>query len=105
MMPGHMVPRSCICVYVIICVCMYIRLKLRWLGHISRSSGLAKTIERGAVNGNRRSRQKKNGNAILRSGREWTLLAHLGRLTRGLGWEGVGEETGFINISPQPIGF
>ena len=34
--------------------------KLRWFGHISRSSGLAKTVQRGTVKGKRRrGRQKK----------------------------------------------
>ena len=34
--------------------------KLRWYGHVSRSSGLAKTILQGTVNGTRRrGRQKK----------------------------------------------
>ena len=33
--------------------------KLRWFGHVSRSSGLAKTIIQITVNGKRRGRQKK----------------------------------------------
>ena len=33
--------------------------KLRWFGHVSRSSGLAKTILQGTVKGKRRGRQKK----------------------------------------------
>ena len=36
------------------------KLKLRWFGHVSRSSGLAKTILQGTVKGKRkRGRQKK----------------------------------------------
>ena len=46
--------------------------KLKWFGHVSRSSGLAKTILQGTVQGGRRrGRQKKrweNNNA------EWTGL-------------------------------
>ena len=44
--------------------------KLRWYGHISRSSGMAKTILRGTVNGaRRRERQKKRREDNIK---EWT---------------------------------
>ena len=44
--------------------------KLRWFGHVSRSSGLAKTILQGTVKGNRnRSRQKKRWEDNIK---EWT---------------------------------
>ena len=33
--------------------------KLRWFGHVSRSSGLAKTILQGTVKGKRKQRQTK----------------------------------------------
>ena len=33
--------------------------KLKWFGHVSRSSGLAKTILQGTMNGKRMGRQKK----------------------------------------------
>ena len=54
--------------------------KLRWFGHVSRSSGLAKTILQGTVKGNRkRGRHKKR----WESGQEWTLPAQLGQLKTG----------------------
>ena len=44
--------------------------KLRWFGHVSRSSGLAKTILQGTVNGKRRrGRQKKRREDNIK---EWT---------------------------------
>ena len=43
--------------------------KLRWFGHVSRSSCLAKTILQGTVKGNRRGRQKKRGEDNIK---EWT---------------------------------
>ena len=44
--------------------------KLRWFGHVSRSSGLAKTILQGTVKGKRkRGRQKKRWEDNIK---EWT---------------------------------
>ena len=44
--------------------------KLRWFGHVSRPSGLAKTILQGTVNGKRkRGRQKKRWEDNIK---EWT---------------------------------
>ena len=52
--------------------------KLRWFGHVSRSSGLAKTILHGTVKGKRkRGRQKKRCEDNIK---EWTLPAQLGQL-------------------------
>ena len=48
------------------------RHKLQWFGHVSRSSGLAKTILQGTVKGGRRQgRQKKRWEDSIR---EWTGL-------------------------------
>ena len=48
------------------------RRKLQWCGHVSRSSGLAKTILQGTVKGGRRQgRQRKRGKDNIR---EWTGL-------------------------------
>ena len=46
--------------------------KLRWFGHVSRSSGLAKTILQGTVKGKRkRGRQKKRWEDNIK---EWTRM-------------------------------
>ena len=46
--------------------------KLKWFGHVTRSSGMAKTILQGTVNGNRRrGRQKKTWPDYIY---EWTGL-------------------------------
>ena len=46
--------------------------KLRWYGHISRSSGMAKTILQGTVNGaSRRGRQKTRWEDNMK---EWTVM-------------------------------
>ena len=48
------------------------RCKLQWYGHVSRSSGLAKTILQGIVKGGRRQgRQRKRWEDNIR---EWTGL-------------------------------
>ena len=48
------------------------RLKLQWYGHVSRSSGLAKTILQGTVKGGRRQgRQRQRWEDNIR---EWTGL-------------------------------
>ena len=48
------------------------RRKLEWYGHVSRSSGLAKTIVHGTVKGRRRQgRQKKRWEENIR---KWTGL-------------------------------
>ena len=54
--------------------------KLRWFGHVSRSSGLAKTILQGTV---------KGGKTISKSGQEWTLPAQLGQLKTGQDGKGL----------------
>ena len=58
------------------------RLKLQWYGHVSRSSGLAKTILPGTVKGGKRqSRQRKRWEDNIR---EWTGL-EFGKSQRAVG--------------------
>ena len=64
--------------------------KLKWYGHISRSSGMAKTILQGTVKGaRRRGRQKKRWEDNIK---EWTGVG-LGDSLRAAedreGWEGI----------------
>ena len=47
------------------------RRKLQWYGHVSRSSGLAKTILQGTVKGGRQGRQRKRWEDNIR---KWTGL-------------------------------
>ena len=57
------------------------RRKLQWYGHVSRSSGLAKTIFQGTVKGGRRQgRQRKRWEDNMR---EWTGL-EFGRSQRAV---------------------
>ena len=48
------------------------RRKLQWYGHVSRSSGLAKTILQGTLKGGRR--QGRQGKRLEDNVREWTGL-------------------------------
>ena len=57
--------------------------KLIWFGHVSRSSGLAKTILHGTVKGKKEADRRRGGKTISKSGQEWTLPAQLGQLKTG----------------------
>ena len=58
--------------------------------HVSRASGLAKTILQGKVKGKRKSgNQKKRWKTISKSGQEWTLPTQLGQLKAGQGGGGL----------------
>ena len=65
--------------------------KLRWFGHVSRSSGLAKTILQGTVKGKRiRGRQKKRWEDNIK---EWTGMdfasSTIGQLRTGQNGKGL----------------
>ena len=75
------------------------RRKLQWYGHVSRSSGLAKTILQGTVKGGRRQggqRKRWEDNT-----REWTGL-EFGKSQRGSGEQGKKEKTGCKIICGAP---
>ena len=62
--------------------------KLRWFGHVSRSSGLTKTILQGTLIGQSRDRQKKGWEYNIKEGQEYTLPAQLGQLKSSQGGKG-----------------
>ena len=67
------------------------RRKLQWYGHVSRSSGLAKTILQSTVKGGRREgRQRKRWEDNIR---EWTGL-ECRHVAEGNREQGKMEETG-----------
>ena len=57
------------------------RRKLQWYCHVSRSSGLAKTILQGTVKGGggRQRRQRKRRKDNIRNGQAWSSLSPRGR--------------------------
>ena len=62
--------------------------KLRWFGHVSRSSGLAKTILQDTVKGKRkRGRQKKRWEDNIKEWKGMDLPSQLGQLKTGLDGE------------------
>ena len=64
--------------------------KLRWFGHVSRSSGLAKTILQGTVKGKRKKADRRRGGKTKsKTGQEWTLPAQLRRLKTGQDEKGL----------------
>ena len=52
------------------------RRKLKWYGHVSRTSGLTKTIMQGTVRGARR--RGRGGRTTSKSGQAWTSQRHKG---------------------------
>ena len=70
------------------------RRNLQWYGHVSHSSGLAKTILQGTVKaGRRKGRQRKRWEDNIR---EWTGL-EFGKSQRAVGEQGKMEKTGCKN--------
>ena len=63
--------------------------KLRWFGHVSRSSGLAKTILQGTVKGKKEADRRRDGKTISKTGQEWTWPAQLGQLKTGQDGKGL----------------
>ena len=58
------------------------RRKLKWYGHVSRTSGNTKTIQQGTVKGTRRrGRQKKRCRTTSTNGQAWNSQRHKGRQT------------------------
>ena len=54
--------------------------KLRWFGHVSRSSGVVKTILQDTVKGEKDADRRRSGKTISKSGQEWTFPAQLRQL-------------------------
>ena len=77
--------------------------KLRWLGHVSRSSGLAKTILYGTVNGKKRDRQKKRWVDNIK---EWTGM-DFASSTRAAEdrtrWKGVIAKSSVVPQQPSKV--
>ena len=60
------------------------RRKLQWYGHVSRSSGPAKTIFQGTVKGGRRQgRQRRGGRTTSGNGQAWSSASPRGQWKTG----------------------
>ena len=58
--------------------------KLKWYGHVSRPSGLAKTILQGTMKGGRRQgRQRRDGKTTSGNGPAWSSPSHRGQWRKG----------------------
>ena len=79
--------------------------KLRWYGHISRSSGMAKTILQGTVKGaRRRRRQKKRWEDNIK---EWTGMDFGDSLRAGEdreGWKSIVATSSVVPRRPPKLG-
>ena len=78
--------------------------KLRWYGHISRSSGMAKTILQGTVKGaRRRGRQKKRWEDNIK---EWTGMGFGDSLRAAEdreGWKGIVATSSVVPQRPPRL--
>ena len=78
--------------------------KLRWYGHISRSSGMAKTILQGTVKGaRRRGRQKKRWEDNIK---EWTGMGSGNSLMAAedrKGWKGIVATSSVVTRRPPRL--
>ena len=80
------------------------RRKLQWYGHVSRSSGLAKTILQGTVKGGRR--QGRQGKRWEDNIREWTGL-EFGKSQRAVEnsekWKKLVAKSSAVPQRPSPL--
>ena len=80
------------------------KLKLRWFGHVSRSSGLAKTILQGTVKGKRKiGRQKKRREDNIK---EWTGMdfASSTRAAENMSrWKGIVANSSVVSRRPSKV--
>ena len=76
--------------------------KLRWFGHVSRYSGLAKTSLQGTVKGKRkRGRQKKRWEDNIK---EWTGMASLTRAAENRSrWKGIVANSSVVPRRPSKV--
>ena len=78
--------------------------KLRWFGHVSRSSGLAKTIQQGTVKGKRRrGRQKKGWEEKFK---EWTgmdFASSRRAVENRTRWKGIVANSSVVTRRPSKI--
>ena len=79
--------------------------KLRWFGHVSRSSDLAKTFLQGTVKGKRkRGRQKKRWEDIIK---EWTGMDFASSTRTAAenrsGWKGIVANSSVVPRRPSMV--
>ena len=78
--------------------------KLRWFGHISRSSGLAKTILQGTVKGKRREvDRRRGGKTISRSGQEWIFASSTRAAEERTRWKGIVLKSSVVPQRPSKV--
>ena len=77
------------------------RRKLQWYGHVSRSSGLAKTILQGTVKGGRRQKTRRTKEEVGRQ-HQGTDRPGVRQVPEGSGEQGKMEKTGCRIICSAP---
>ena len=78
--------------------------KLRWFGHVSRSSGLAKTILQGLVKGKRkRGRQKKRWEDNIKEWTEMDFASSTRTAENRTRWKGIVANSSVVPRRPSKV--
>ena len=77
--------------------------KLRWFGHVSKSSGLAKTILQGTVKGKRRGRHKKRWEDNIKEWTELEFVSSTRAAENRTRWKGIVANSSVVPRWPSPL--
>ena len=77
--------------------------KLRWFGHVSKSSGLAKTILQGTVKGKRRGRHKKRWEDNIKEWTEMKFVSSTRAAENRTSWKGIVANSSVVPRWPSPL--
>ena len=80
------------------------RRKLQWYGHVSRSSGLAKTVLQGTVKeGRRQCGQRKRWERTSGNGQAWSLASPRGQWRTGKKWRKLVTKSSVVPQRPSRL--
>ena len=77
--------------------------KLRWFGHVSRSSGLAKTILQGTVKGKRRGRQKNRWEDNIKEWIGMDFASSTRAAENRTKWKGIVADSSVVPRRPSKV--
>ena len=75
--------------------------KLRWFGHVSKSSGLVKTILQGTVKGKRRGGHKKRWEDSIKEWTEMKFVSTTSAAENRTRWKGIVANSSVVSRWPS----